>query len=1281
MDSPQVTTSRRSLARHLAPYVPRWVRARLPLAAGTEETAPGASLYIHITGFTDLIRALVTRPDDAEQVRRIFDRIYMPLVAAIQAHGGDISRFAGPSLTAQFASRAAARAAAAALQRDLPAPIVTPSGVYPLGLRLGIGEGAVTWQIVGTARLGLYWVAHGPAVTQARAAAAPDAPALRLPAPGAATRGARPPAGRTGAAAALKPYVPPALVARLAAGGDEWIGEFRVVCTAFVALPAEGDLQTLVVAALPLIAQFGGRLNEIEIDGQERRLLLLFGAPVAYGDDAARAANCLLALREAGVLERAGMALGLQYVGTIGAPAAGRCTYTALSGERGVATRLLETAAPGEILVSGRVQAAAGPGFQCVPRGTLAGADRPAPVPVAELAGHAALDTAPAQETLQGRRAELAGAKAVMAAAGPGWPGLLRLLGDAGIGKTRLAAAIGARAATAGWRVLAGAARPDHQTTPYWPWLAPLYTLFGGTPLAPPDGPSLAATVTRLAPDRGDDAPLLGEVLGVRMAESPGLAALDPRTRAGATRTLLATLIGAAARQQPLLIWLDDLHWADSFSWDLVVDLTQGTPPPAGRIVVIIAHRPLGAHPPAALAALPHHTPLELHELDPEAAAALVRARAALPEPIVAQIVARGQGHPFFLEELVTAYVESGALVLPNTVQDVVQARIDRLPEPQQQTLKLASVLGRSFTLAALVGSYPPDQDAGAVPAHLHDLARLDLTPLDAATTPAYTFKHAITQEVAYSNLQGAARRASHERAAAWFEQTAPEDYALLVYHYGRSDNLNKQRVYLQLAAEEAQAAFGNDVAIDCYARLLSLLETTDQLPILLKLGSVWQLIGKWPEAEAVYLQAWQMAEALEDLHTTAQSQLALGSLMREKGSFLEALTWLEKARAAFTRLDDQAGLCQTIGKIGQVHWMQDSRPQAQACFEQQFEIASLLGDLRAMGQALGNLGNVLTDTGDTPRALACQEQHLAIAADLGDRVELERAYWGIASICHSLHDERRALDGYARTLQIAIEIGDKRTEYVALSGMGDAYLEYGDMVRALACTAHQLANALALGDRAGITPGIGNIATIYAQQGWFAESERLFRSAVAFSRTLATPYYTCVYLYQFAELYVRQERFGEAQTLNDEAARLAAAVEDKEFQFNTSLLAVHLRGVLRPAETALALAACSTLLETYPEDSQQAAIYFTMWRLDAGQEAARQQAAGIYERLYQAGPNGRYRERYEGLTGTLLPEPPPLPNLPEIVTRQYVDLPSLLVQVDALVEQQAGRARRHPPA
>jgi predicted ATPase len=327
---------------------------------------------------------------------------------------------------------------------------------------------------------------------------------------------------------------------------------------------------------------------------------------------------------------------------------------------------------------------------------------------------------------------------------------------------------------------------------------------------------------------------------------------------------------------------LDDAHWFDSASWAL----TRQVLAQVGPLLVVLATRPLMEPLPDDYRVLrqdPATERLQLEPLRPHDVATLVCDRLGvrrLPEPVVDLIEERAQGNPFFSEELAYALRDTGLIriiagvctiapgagslstvSLPETVQGVVAARIDRLAPGQELTLKVASVIGRLFGFPILCDVHPIELDTSVLGGFLDDLARQDFTVLDTPEPDlAYLFKHVVTQEVAYSLLLYAQRRQLHRAVAAWYERTQAEDlaslYPLLAYHWGRAEEPTKTLAYLELAGEQALRVGAYQEAVDVLSDAVSLAGTSQPPPATLRqarwhrqLGDAYMGLGRLQES------------------------------------------------------------------------------------------------------------------------------------------------------------------------------------------------------------------------------------------------------------------------------------------------------------------------------------------------------------------------------------------------------------------------------------------------
>jgi hypothetical protein len=412
--------------------------------------------------------------------------------------------------------------------------------------------------------------------------------------------------------------------------------------------------------------------------------------------------------------------------------------------------------------------------------------------------------------------------------------GVVVIEGEPGIGKSRLVEDLLQQAQALGVVGLIGAGDAIEKSTPYHAWRTIFSQLFDLESVNDPAA-RRERVLARLQPDPNllRLAPLLSVVLSLDLPDNDLTAQMDGQVRADNTRRLLLSLLarmpGGAGRSPRVLI-LEDAHWLDSASWALALLVSREIP----SLLMVIAARPIDEPLPMEYSQLLNARGAERLQLEPlpaDDALALVCRRlgvTALPDQARTLILEKAEGHPFFSEELAYALRDAGLLLidaggcriapeagdlrslnLPNTVQGVITSRIDRLPPPQQLTLKVASVIGRVFTYQALRGIHPIEIDKPRLTDYLSALERMDITPLESPEPElAYIFKHIITREVAYNLMLFSQRRQLHRAVAEWHERAHAGDlapfYPLLAYHWSLAEDTLKALDYLEKAGEQA---------------------------------------------------------------------------------------------------------------------------------------------------------------------------------------------------------------------------------------------------------------------------------------------------------------------------------------------------------------------------------------------------------------------------------------------------------------------------------------------
>ncbi|NJN83164.1 MAG: tetratricopeptide repeat protein [Caldilineaceae bacterium] len=256
-----------------------------------------------------------------------------------------------------------------------------------------------------------------------------------------------------------------------------------------------------------------------------------------------------------------------------------------------------------------------------------------------------------------------------------------------------------------------------------------------------------------------------------------------------------------------------------------------------------------------------------------------------------------------------------------------------------------------------------------------------------------------MTQGVTYESLPYAIRTVLHDQIGAYIERRYADSltqYLPLLAITTTWPTTKPKRTYLRMAGEAAQADYANEAAIDYYRRVLPLLTTEEQIGVLLNLGDVLQLVGKWQEAGVLFTEALEKAVEIGDQERQGWSCVAMGELQRKHGQYAEAVQWLDRGRAIFEELDDPAGVGQVLHYVGTLCAQQGDYPSALQNYTESLEIRRTLDDKRNISSLLSNMGIVARFQGEYGRARALHEEALVIRRELGNK-------WAIANSLNNL--------------------------------------------------------------------------------------------------------------------------------------------------------------------------------------------------------------------------------------------------------------------------------------
>jgi predicted ATPase/DNA-binding SARP family transcriptional activator/class 3 adenylate cyclase len=659
------------------------------------------------------------------------------------------------------------------------------------------------------------------------------------------------------------------------------------------------------------VYRYGGEIDQLRGDD----LMAFFGVPTAHEDDSERAVLAALAMQEeikahgAELAAQEGVELQLRVgvsTGEVVVASIGDSRWHRGDTAMGQAILLAESvesaAGPGTVLVGEDTYRLVRPLFEWELSGEIAVKGVREPVVVYRpLARKAITDKgrgiAGLESPLVGRQTEFYALQEAVGRVRTGVGGIVTLVGEAGIGKSRLVTEVRkgepAESDTVWW--VEGRCLSYGSSIAYLPWLDMLRELLGLAPDVPPATvrEKLRHWVNALCPDCFDDVfPYLAHVMSLPLEEEveAKLRGLGAEGLKVSTFRAVETLIVSAA-QQPLVIVLEDLHWADPTSLELLERLLALTDHAA--LLIMCVFRPETEHgcwrikETAGRLYRHRHSDLWLEPLSAAESEALVGNLLYLedlPQDLRSRILGRAEGNPFFVEEILRSLIDGGAIkrddatgrwhatrdvveiTIPDTLHGVLVARIDGLEREVRRVLELASVIGRVFFHRVLV-------DIAGDERHLDDhLVTLQREQLirERARVPelAYIFKHELTREAAYNGLLKRERRTCHRQVAEALERLysdrVEEQVGLLAQHWERAEEPEKAIPYLLRAGERGYTAYANAEAIDYYRRAQVLLDGSQleesqkewRLAALKGLGQIYLGIGELDEAEACLQEA-----------------------------------------------------------------------------------------------------------------------------------------------------------------------------------------------------------------------------------------------------------------------------------------------------------------------------------------------------------------------------------------------------------------------------------------
>lgn len=739
-----------------------------------------------------------------------------------------------------------------------------------------------------------------------------------------------------------------------------------------------------------------------------------------------------------------------------------------------------------------------------------------------------------------GRKQELSQLEHALAAVQDGSGRCVLVSGEAGIGKSRLLAEIRDRAVDRGFTALVGRCFEQDTTFPYAPLVDLLRTCFARRELS-----DILDTLGKQAPAV---AKLLPELAAHVSAQQP-----EPTPEPEAEkRRLFEALAGFFLRQteaQPLLLTIEDAHWSDAASLEFLLFLARRSAP--YPLLLLLSYRSAEGQPGltpllTGLDREPIAQALTLEPLTRREVARMLQAILDQPQVPSAEFVAAvyhlTEGNPFLAEEILTSLIARGDIYLaegrwqrkplaqidiPDSVQRLVEQRLNRVSQPARRLLDLAAVSGRSFDFAVLQALTGHNEKE--LLALIKELMAAQLVVEESAEQ--FAFRHALTREALYTQLLARERQTLHGQMAQTLEQiyagALEAHLEALAYHFFEATLWPKALEYAQRAGAKAQALFAPHAAIEQFTRALEALRRLAQPPppdLYRQRGQASDTLGQFEQARVDYEAALEAARAAGDQRATWQALLDLGLLWASR-DYERTGDYCRQALELTRSMEDPAAIGHSLNRLG--NWLMNSgRPfEALDYHREAMDLFEALDDRPGLAATLDLLGMTSNQCGDWAAMVTYWERAIPILRDLNDRQTLASTLANVVMYTLNLEQAHEAM-------ALARDIGWRAGEAYALGTLAEALFMLGHYDRGLTTRKQSFEVAQAIEHPQWITSGHVFLGRMYTELLALDEAAAHLREGLALARQIGSSWFSWVAAGSLASVYIWQGNLDAAEKL-----------------------------------------------------------------------------------------------------------------------------------------------------
>jgi tetratricopeptide (TPR) repeat protein len=733
---------------------------------------------------------------------------------------------------------------------------------------------------------------------------------------------------------------------------------------------------------------------------------------------------------------------------------------------------------------------------------------------------------------------------------------LVLVAGEMGIGKTRLADELGKYATSQNVLYLKGKSLYKENSEPYLPFVEAFSSyLSGEKEYQDVDSRAVMGAF-------GEESFSLGLLPLRQNTEVESVikkANLNIRQERDRLFESICNLVIEISNDQPLLLVLDDLQWADDGTLQVLHYLARNIR--HNKVLICGTYCPEDLNSNGGSSnSLPETIrrmrieklfhEVRLTRFNEECTTQMIESlvgKQGLPNGFAKVLYKESEGNPFFVEEVLRSLVNEGIIDIasykwaaqndfsqiriPGTVRDVIARRIDTLDDETKAILKVASVIGNSFTFDLLykISDVEEEKVIDAIDASI----AVNIIHEDSSSSDEkYKFDHALIREIIYTSMSKSRRRLMHKRIGVIIEKMnmnkLDEVAYILAHHFRMGKDVEKTLLYAVLAGDRASKVFAPEEAINYYIMALRSLEQMEnkteilvtKLGVVSKLGEIFNVIGEWDVSLGYQNQALNLSKKIGNDLERARAYRTTGHIKQNKGEYDEALDNFERGLDISDRIQDTHGMADTYRGLGRVFWRKGEFDNAIQNYEKGLNLSEQILDEKLMASTYIELGNIYSELGNWDKAIEYHTSSLNVLEKLNDFYEIGRSYNNLGVTYARKGDVGKAIEEYEKCIEISDKTGNIRMTGWALFNVAEAYAKLGEFSKAKECCDRSLSIFEKLDEKLGISGAYMSYGIIFKLQREWDRAIMYFEKSMAIRRELKIPYRLGDGYFEFGLLY-----------------------------------------------------------------------------------------------------------------------------------------------------------------